>query len=127
MTRNGRTKVIYKGTFISIQTLVSWLGLFYSKTALPALTTIWRRSNLNISSRYRSLYNRWIRQRYCQSKEIWHNFWWQHPYIVWDSIPSILPSNPCQFLAIQRLGYAPKVYETRPSIWLENTTWIWME
>ena len=23
-------------------------------------------------------YNRWIHQRCCQSKEIWHNFWWQH-------------------------------------------------
>jgi len=30
-------------------------------------------------------YNRWIRQRCCQSKEIWHNFWWQHPHIVRDS------------------------------------------
>ena len=28
------------------------------------------------------LYNRWIHQRCCQSKEIWHNFWWQHRHIV---------------------------------------------
>ena len=31
---------------------------------------------------YRSLYNRWIHQRCCQSKEIWHNFWWQHQHNV---------------------------------------------
>ena len=31
-----------------------------------------------------AVYNRWIRQRFCQSKEIWHNFWWQHPHIVQD-------------------------------------------
>ena len=28
------------------------------------------------------VYNRWIQQRCCQSKGIWHNFWWQHPHIV---------------------------------------------
>ena len=28
------------------------------------------------------MYNRWIHQRCCQSKEIWHNFWWQHRHNV---------------------------------------------
>ena len=31
------------------------------------------------------MYNRWIHQRCCQSKEIWHNFWWQHRRKVQDS------------------------------------------
>ena len=29
-----------------------------------------------------SLYNRWIQQRCCQSKKIWHNFCWQHRRFV---------------------------------------------
>ena len=29
-----------------------------------------------------AMYNWWIHQRFCQSKEIWHNFWWQHQHKV---------------------------------------------
>ena len=31
------------------------------------------------------LYNRCSHQRCCQSKEIWHNFWWQHRHKVHNS------------------------------------------
>ena len=43
------------------------------------------------------LYNRWIRQRCCQSKEIWHNFWWQHRHIVQESLRRIPPLHASDF------------------------------
>ena len=32
------------------------------------------------------MYNWWIHQRCCQSKKIWHNFWWQHRHKVHHSV-----------------------------------------
>ena len=83
---------------------------------------------------YRSLYNRWIHQRCCQSKEIWHNFWWQHrhnvpiskarlnkgckalPRVVWKNdaafvILTCLPENDKKLFYVifphEKLGFIP--------------------
>ena len=41
-----------------------------------------RMKNTTYLKRFQRLYNRWIQQRCCQSKQIWHNFCWQHRRIV---------------------------------------------
>ena len=44
-----------------------------------------------------AMYNWWIHQRCCQSKEIWHNFWWQHQHVV-HFIDSVRGDRLCPLL-----------------------------
>ena len=73
-----------------------------------------------------NLYNRWIRQRCCQSKQIWHNFWWQHRRVVQFSMAQwLLPKNGKKITISKCL--TPFLTKTKQLLPLYKKTSLFME
>ena len=76
-------------------------------------------------------YNRWIHQRCCQSKKIWHNFWWQHPCYstILNGFLSIveltLTWKRKKMSKLEKNCLAPFVWDLRVHVFHSVTKYIW--